>query len=161
MWCRISVAVGIVLTTAKGFTQAQPWKELLRLQTLSSRQSQKPFWKKSCSAKDREWHKHIEQQIVKEWRQVLDICNSSHRPVPLCQVQWHWNGLRNTDWATSNFPHQALWILIWLKHHNYFSYPIFISRIVLPKDFPNYAFMSLSWLWSWHLSDAHQNTDRK
>lgn len=161
MWCGVSVAVGILLTTARGFPQIQPWKELLRLQTLSSRQSQKPFWNKSCSAKDHEWHKHTVQQIVKEGRQLLDTCISSEHPVPLCQGQWLWNRLRNTDWATSHFPHQALWILIWLKHHNYFSYPIFISRIALPKDFPKYAFMSLSWLWIWHLSDAHKHADRK
>lgn len=41
----------------------------------------------------------------------------------------------------------------------------FLSNIYFkncsPKRLSKNAVMSLSWLWSWHLSDAHQHTDRK
>lgn len=84
-------------------------------------------------------------------------------PVSIYQLQLLQTRLSKAVWAASKVPpSSSMDSQVWLKHCNYyFPYPILISRISLPKGFPKQAFMFLSWLWSWHLSDAHQLTDRR
>lgn len=83
-------------------------------------------------------------------------------PVTVYLLQLLQTRLSKAAWAASKAPpSSSMDSQVWLKHCNYyFPYPILTSRTSLPKDFPKQAFMFLSWLWSWHLSDAHQLTDR-